>query len=159
MFTDPDGDTLNYSFFSNDLQTAEVSISAGRLLVIPAGKGETEIIIKAADPYGGEILLMFHVTVQEAILVKEHPFCRNYFELQYIPGQHEILINTRFEKKGIQITINDISGNNCGILYRGELPAGINHLAMDGVYPPGGYVLVIRQGNTILQTQKIVIHQ
>ncbi len=157
MFADPDGDTLSYGIVSADPQTALARADAGKFVLIAAGKGETEIIITASDPYGGESHLIYPVIVRETLTLSTHSFSRHHFEGKYDPLHHEIVVYAPTEKKEVQIMMTGMDGNRCELRFRAVLSAGANHFPMTALLPPGGYVLVIRQGNIILHTQKILI--
>ena len=62
-FTDPDGDPLTYSATSSDTEVVTATVTSSEMDVVPEGKGEATIAVKAADDEGLEANLEVPVTV------------------------------------------------------------------------------------------------
>ncbi|HJV46792.1 MAG TPA: VWA domain-containing protein [Bacillota bacterium] len=62
-FADADGDSLQFSVNANDSSIAQVSISAGKVVIDPIAAGSTSVTVAADDGNGGTVFVTFTVTV------------------------------------------------------------------------------------------------
>ncbi len=67
VFTDPDGQKLNYSATSGNPEIAKAGIDKNILMVSPLQTGETQITVKAEDNKGEKDSVRFTVHVEEEI--------------------------------------------------------------------------------------------
>ena len=63
-FSDPDGDSLTYTFELSDPAIASVASAGERVTVVPEAPGSTRVTVNATDPGGLSASLSFGVTVR-----------------------------------------------------------------------------------------------
>ena len=66
VFSDPDGDPLNYSASSSSTGVASVSVSGSQVTVTGAGPGQAGLSVTASDPGGASATTQVSVTVESA---------------------------------------------------------------------------------------------
>jgi hypothetical protein len=158
LFMDPDGDTLFYSLHAEKPDIVAIAVAGNIVHLIPMWPGESDITLTASDNYGGSGQLVFHVGVTEGDpvgMVQPFPEESGW---RYAPSLQALVIVSPAEKKSVRITLTGVSGKYSGLLFNGTLSAGNTYIHLGaGDYPPGVYILSVKEGQQNLQCGKILL--
>jgi 3',5'-cyclic AMP phosphodiesterase CpdA len=158
LFLDPDGDTLCYSLHAGQPEIISMVDDKHEIQILPSRPGETDVTLTAEDYFGGSAQLDFYVKVKEGNPVVAFGSESREYGIRYDPSGRILVIVSPQENKSVQITLAGISGKYSGLLFNGTLSPGSTcfHLG-EGEYPPGIYILSVKDGQQNMQCGKILI--
>jgi manganese-dependent ADP-ribose/CDP-alcohol diphosphatase len=158
LFLDPDGDTLSYSLYAVKPEIIAIAVAGNKVFIIPLRSGESDIALTASDKYGGSCPLSFHVKVTEDAPAGGYRNDPDESGWRYDPSLQSLVIVSPEEKKSVQITLTGVSGKYSGLLFNGNLSAGNTYIHLGaGDYPPGVYILSVKEGQQNLRCGKILV--
>jgi hypothetical protein len=158
LFLDPDGDTLYYSLYAGHPEVISMVNDEHEVLILPLQPGETDVMLTAEDHFGGSAQLAFYVEVKEGNPIVAYRSVTLEYGIRYNASSRILVIVSPEENKTVQITLTGISGKYSGLLFNGTLSSDTIYFYLGaGEYPPGVYILSVKEGQQNLQCGKILV--
>jgi choice-of-anchor B domain-containing protein len=162
VFSDPDGDKLNYAVRTDGKTLANVNGSLLEIRSVPNSRGISQIIVTAKDlVYAVSDTFLVSMLLTTDI---EEPNGRQlpqvYELLQNYPNPFNPSTNIRYslpEAAQVRIEVFNTLGQRMAILANGQMPAGYHEIVFDARGFASGVYLYKLQVGTFVQMKKMIL--
>ena len=162
VFSDPDGDALDFSASSSDEAVATATVSDSLLTVTAIAVGTATITITADDGRGGSASTAFTVNIPTIVSVERlnDELPKNFALYQNYPNPFNPVTMITFDlpqPSNVVLTIYDVLGRQVVVLASGDYPIGSFMATWDATgLSSGTYVYQLKAGPYI-KTRKLLL--
>jgi manganese-dependent ADP-ribose/CDP-alcohol diphosphatase len=158
VYTDPDGDSLQYAFYAFNPLITELELTGPLLSIIPLNEGTTSVEVSADDMRGGMLSSAFSITVSDIDPVYDRTVNNDIY---IYPNPFSDRARLTYKLTGtcfVRLSLCSRDGQVIKMLGSGLQAAGRHDIYLyAGDLPPGIYCCRLEISDLGVQVKKIVI--